>query len=260
MNPETDQVPNTRLGKVGDRKPRGKFLYPGNVEDAMPEGSWARWLASYLLETILRVVVVRERDSAYANLPIYFRKGAPKKHVSPDVFYLAGVPQDPGLLSYRLWESGIPPRVVFEILSRGSKLKDRVANRAIYEELGILEYYWFDPQRCGLEALELDSATRRYRECVAKGAGRFFSAALGLEVGVEGKAIALYRDGAYLRPTEDLLLESERLRVQAELQRVQAEQQRDEEARRRVEAERRLADAETRLRDLERRRGTDEGK
>ena len=272
MNPETSQVPRRRAQPPEDFDAQGRYLYPGDVEDAMPEGTWARLQANYLVETILRVVVALDRQSAHANLPIYYRKGDPKKHVSPDAFFLAGVAYDPRLKSYCLWETGVIPRVVFEILSPGSQWKDRVANRRIYEELGIPEYYWFDPETRELEALILDPATQRYREQVADPQRRYRSDALGLEVGVEEDAIALYRDGVYLPPTGELLREAEHRLAEKtqrlmeterglaektqrlmETERGLAEEQclRAEEAQRRLETELRLAE-EQRLRAEER--------
>jgi len=253
MKPETSQVPRRRSQPPEDCDAQGRYLYPGDVEDAMPEGTWARLLANYLVETILRAVVALDGHSAHANLPIYYRQGEPKKHVSPDAFFLPGVPYDPHIKSYCLWKTGVIPRVVFEILSPGSPWKDRVANRRIYEELGISEYYWFDLETRKLEALILDSATRRYRERVADPLGRHRSEALGLEVGVVEDAIALYRDGAYLPPTEELLREAEHRLAEKAQRLTETEGRLADEAQRRAETERLLAQADARIRELEQR-------
>ncbi|MBI4617491.1 MAG: Uma2 family endonuclease [Planctomycetes bacterium] len=218
---------------------RPSVLYPGDVEDAMPEGNLARWLATYLLETILRVVAVLARDSAYANLPIYYVKGDPAKHVSPDVFFLRGVPYDPDLVSYRLWETRVAPRVVFEIVSRKNPWKDRVRNREIYESLRIPEYYWFEPRKGTLAGMRLDEGSGRYVPEPPGEGGRIRSPELGLEVGLEGRHLALYKGGVYLPPTEELLshLEGELSAKDRELA---------EERRRREELEKRLRELEGR--------------
>jgi len=153
------------------------------------------------------------------------------------------VPYDRERVSYRLWETGIAPRVVFEILSQGSEIKDRVTNRRIYEGLGIPEYYWFDLQTRELQALELEVATGRYRERAPDDRGQYRSAVLGLDVGVREGSIALYRDGAWLPPTEELLAGA---KAEAERQKAEAEQ--------------RLAAAAARIRELEERLRRGEGK
>ncbi|MBI3267607.1 MAG: Uma2 family endonuclease [Planctomycetes bacterium] len=236
-------APNRRRDRY-ECDEHGRELYPGDVEDAMPEGNWPRWQANYLFDTLHRFVVIPEHDSAYANLPIYHERGT-SKHVSPDVFFAPGVPYEVRRRSYCLWESGITPQVVFEILSRGSEVKDRVANRRLYEALGIAEYYWFEPDTCRLEALELDPATGLYRERTADAEGRFFSAGLSLHVGVERDRIGLYRGGRYLPPPAELLAEAQALRAAAEEARADAEEARAEaeraralEAAARAEAER----------------------
>ncbi len=226
--------------------------YPGEVEDSMPEGNLARWLATYLIETILRLVGVTQMHAAYANLPIYYVQGDPKKHVSPDAFFVKGVPHDHDLKSYRLWETGVVPCVAFEILSTGSKHKDRVRNREIYATLGIEEYYWFDPATAQLEALRLDPRTGRYESILPNGAGRYASPHLGLEVGVQGRLLGLYARGQYVQPTEALLHDRE-TQLAAKDREIAA---RDREIAARdellLEERRRREELERRIRELER--------
>ncbi|MBI4615774.1 MAG: Uma2 family endonuclease [Planctomycetes bacterium] len=241
-------------------------LYPGDVEDAMPEGNLARWIATYILETILRVVAVLERDAAYANLPIYYKEGEPGKHVSPDVFYLRGVPYDVNLESYLLWKTGVPPRVAFEIVSKKNPWKDRVKNRQIYEMLGIEEYFWFDPRKAKLEALRLDASSGRYVPLAPDDSGRFASPNLGLEVGVEGRILALYQHGKYLTPTQELLKQleqdlAERVRELAARDQELAARDQELAARERdlAEERRRREELERRLRKLEGRSQRNDG-
>ncbi len=235
MEPSTRQIDPVQTWGLEDVDERGRYLYPGDVEDAMPEGNLAFLSAIYLLQTLRRWIDPL-RDSVHANLPIYYVRGNPKKHVSPDVFFGAGIPYLEDRVSYRIWESGVPPRVVFEIVSRGSEIKDVVVNRGIYEQLRIPEYYWFEPRTNRLVALELDTVTGRYRERAPNPSGRHLSTALGVELGVEGHWIGIYRDGAYVPPTENLLEAAERDKQQAErekgeLERRWAEDKRGQEAR-----------------------------
>jgi len=207
VTPESSPValPRDEVG-AEDYDAEGRFLYPGDVEDAMPEGNLAWWLGVYLVQAISRLVADPARASVHANMPIYYVKGAPRRHVSPDAFYLPGVPMDRRRRSYCLWKTGVVPQVAFEVLSRHHEHKDEVRNRAIYQELGVGEYYWFDPERTLLTALALHPGTKRYRTRRPDAAGRYASAALGLEVGLEDGLLALYHAGRYLEPLEDLAL------------------------------------------------------
>ena len=203
-------LPRDQVGPE-DYDAAGRFLYPGDVEDAMPEGELAWSLGVYLVHAIRRLAADPARASAHANMPIYYVQGQPRRHVSPDAFYLDGVPMDEQRRSYCIWKTCVVPQVTFEVVSRGSEIKDEVVNRAIYQELGVAEYYWFDPERDLLTALGLDRKTGRYRKRRPNAAGRFASQALGLEVEVgrhEGR-LALFQQGRYLPPLQDQLAEKD---------------------------------------------------
>jgi len=134
-------------------------------------------------------------------------------------------------------KTGVPPRVVFDVASRTCEHKDVDQNRRVYAELGVAEYYWFEPSAQELTALRLDPDAGRYAPARPEPSGRFASPALGLEVGVHEGEIRLFEAPAPVLSSEELLRESARAL--------------DEERRRRQEAERPLADLERRLTDLE---------
>ncbi len=209
------------------------LIYPGNVEEALPEGEFARWLAAYVLGALRRVVAASGEDSAYANMPIYYEEGNPRRVVAPDVFFVRGVPFDRRRRSYRIWESGIVPQVVFEILSKGHEFKDQVTNLILFEKIGVEEYYWFDIERLVLEARCLDPSTGRYVAREPDANGRFASSVLGLAIGIEKDVLALYRDGVYIPAVEDQLAATE--------ERLEATEARNRELEREVERLRRKA-------------------
>ena len=78
---------------------------------------------------------------------IYYRQGSPRVVVAPDVFVCFGV--DPEFLSladsYRVWEVGAPPAFVLEIASEKTYETDLSAKPAKYLEMGVEEYWRFDP-------------------------------------------------------------------------------------------------------------------
>ncbi|MBI1988053.1 MAG: Uma2 family endonuclease [Nitrospinae bacterium] len=79
-----------------------------------------------------------------ADLLIYYVEGDPTKSVAPDVLVSLGVPKR-NRRSYRLWEEGKPPDVVYEFASERSWRGDLGWKRGLYEGLGIREYFLFDP-------------------------------------------------------------------------------------------------------------------
>jgi Uma2 family endonuclease len=78
------------------------------------------------------------------NMLFYYEEGNPAACVAPDVFVVQGVAKGERR-TYKLWEEGQPPTVVFEITSRGSRLEDLGTKRALYAMLGVREYFLYDP-------------------------------------------------------------------------------------------------------------------
>jgi Uma2 family endonuclease len=78
------------------------------------------------------------------NRFLYYEEGNPTAYVAPHVFVVQGVGKH-GRRTYRLWEEGQPPAVVFEITSRGTRLEDLGTKRAVYAMLGVQEYFVYDP-------------------------------------------------------------------------------------------------------------------
>jgi Uma2 family endonuclease len=66
---------------------------------------------------------------------------------APDAMVVFGRPKvDRG--SYMQWrEGGIPPQVVFEVLSPGNRAGELESKLAFYERYGVEEYYQYDPDR-----------------------------------------------------------------------------------------------------------------
>jgi len=83
-----------------------------------------------------------------ANMFLYYRKGDPRGVVAPDGFVVKGVPKLPGGVQrrkYMLWlEGGQVPYFVLETTSESTAEKDRDKRRT-YAQLGVAEYFQFDP-------------------------------------------------------------------------------------------------------------------
>lgn len=191
-----------------------------------------------------------------ANLFLYYRRGDPAAVVAPDGFVVKGVPKLlPGnrrRRKYLLWEEGQAPCFVLETTSESTRAQDR-RKKGTYEELGVDEYFQFDPLgdylSPRLQGYRLVGG--RYRQVRPESDGTLLSRATGV----------LFRpDGSQLRLTDaatgaPLLRKEEEAsaRRRAEEAREEAEEAREEaeEARRKAE-ERAAAEAEARRKAEER--------
>ncbi|MGL6095588.1 MAG: Uma2 family endonuclease, partial [Fimbriiglobus sp.] len=79
-------------------------------------------------------------------------EGQPKRRAAPDVYVAFGRPKG-RRGSYKQWEeSGIPPTVVFEVLSPGNRHAEMRRKFRFYERYGADEYYIIDPDGPTFEA------------------------------------------------------------------------------------------------------------
>ncbi len=81
------------------------------------------------------------------ELNVYYRQAPDTAFVVPDVLVCFGV--DPRAIeedvSYRLWDAGAPPSFVLEVASERTSKRDREEKPAVYLEVGVGEYWRFDP-------------------------------------------------------------------------------------------------------------------
>lgn len=127
-----------------------------------------------------------------SNLLLYYLEGDPAKRIEPDVFFVRGVSKGARRV-YKLWEEGRPPDVVFEISSRGTWQEDLQKKWQLYAQLGVREYFIFDPERDyliePLVGYRLEDG--QYVRMEVEG-GRLRSEALGLELVDTGETLRLY--------------------------------------------------------------------
>ena len=68
-----------------------------------------------------------------------------KPATSPDVYVAFGVAARPRS-SYVVWEEGKPPDFVLELVSPSSRERDEKEKPCIYAQMGVPEYFWYDPE------------------------------------------------------------------------------------------------------------------
>jgi Uma2 family endonuclease len=88
-----------------------------------------------------------DQDDVYVsgNLLLFHERGNKRRHISPDVFVVKGVPKG-RRLNYILWEERKPPRVVIELTSSSTRHQDTHRKYLRYRDnLKVREYFLFDP-------------------------------------------------------------------------------------------------------------------
>jgi Uma2 family endonuclease len=78
------------------------------------------------------------------DLLLYYEEGNRRRFVVPDVFVVKACPPGERRI-YKLWEEPSAPHTVFEVTSRSSKREDTKKKPRIYADIGVCEYFVFDP-------------------------------------------------------------------------------------------------------------------
>lgn len=112
-----------------------------------------RWIVT-IKENLERMFAANADVFVAGDLLWYPVEGAPKTRQAPDVLIVFGRPKgDRG--SYQQWkEGGIPPQVVFEILSPGNRPGEMLRKLNFYQRYGVEEYYIYDPDSNVLTGLQ----------------------------------------------------------------------------------------------------------
>jgi Uma2 family endonuclease len=171
--------------QIAEQQTNATIVYP--TSDGKPLAETYDHLYAILVTLeVLRQYLVGQEATVLANQFLYYAQGFPKLRVAPDVMVIFGVAPG-GRDSYKLWEEGQAPRVVFEMTSKGTQQEDQVIKRHLYAQIGVEEYWLFDPKGEWLES-PLMGFRLVQNEYVPISDLR--SEALGLQLAVEGKLIA----------------------------------------------------------------------
>jgi Uma2 family endonuclease len=128
--------------------------------------------------------------------PLHYDSAHPTLTKQPDLMVVKGVSRQ-DRARFNLWEESETPSVVFEITSDATWMEDLVNKSALYMQLGVKEYFIFDPQgeflRNHIQGLRLvdKDGRREYVPVVANKDGTLTSQALSGHLLVQGDLLRL---------------------------------------------------------------------
>ncbi|MDE0457772.1 MAG: Uma2 family endonuclease [Chromatiales bacterium] len=202
--------------------------YPGSDGQPMAETPVHRDVMIDAIQSLTRHFAERSDVYVSGNMLMYYEEGNPRKSVAPDVFVVVGASRDEDRDTYLLWREPKAPDFVLEVTSKSTRRNDQITKRALYESLGVAEYFMFDPRAEYLNPPLQGFGLHRGRYVALEvarlpdGAPALPSEALGLSLHLRGQALRLHDPAT----GEDLLtLEEEaaaRRAVEAENARLRA--------------------------------------
>ena len=220
-----------------------EIFYPTSDGEPVAE-TYDHLYAILIILEVIRQYLKGRQATVLGNQFLYYKKGEPEKRIAPDVMVIFDVAPG-GRDSYKIWEEGSVPKVVFEITSPSTKNEDKKRKLALYQDIGIEEYWLFDPKGQWIKSQLLGYGLKNgvYQQITDSR-----SKALKLRLKVEGKLIGFYRED-----TGDKLLIPDELAENLQLEtlaRQEAEKRVEEERQRASQLEEELARYRDRFGDL----------
>ncbi|MEM7555668.1 MAG: Uma2 family endonuclease [Cyanobacteria bacterium P01_A01_bin.84] len=173
-----------------------EIFYPSSDGEPLAE-TYVHLYAILVTLEILKQYLQGQQATVLADQFLYYAQGFPKLRVAPDVMVIFNVAPG-GRDNYKIWEEKQVPAVIFEITSEGTREKDTGYKKILYEQLGVQEYWLFDPKGEWIEKKLQGYRLHReiYEEIIDNR-----SEVLQLRLEVESELIAFYR-----KDTEEKLL------------------------------------------------------
>lgn len=122
------------------------IVYPSGDGEPMAENDW-QWIAMADTAATLRNRYVGRADVYVASdMLVYYRMNDVSARVAPDVYVVFGANGNHRRNSWLVWREGKVPDFVLEVASPGTWEHDAGRKRDIYAEMGVAEYWRFDPK------------------------------------------------------------------------------------------------------------------
>ena len=123
-----------------------EVYYPSEIEGEMGETAIHYKIISLFYTLLESFFAARKDITVAANLMVYYEERNPKKWLAPDVYVCFGA-ENKLRRTFKIWEEGVFPQVIFEVASDSTFENDLGGKRLDYARLGVEEYYLLDPER-----------------------------------------------------------------------------------------------------------------
>ena len=121
------------------------IVYPEEDGEPLAETDFQAIPLIYAVTALRARYADREDIYVGGNMLLYYRMNLPQFSVAPDVFMVDGVQGNHRRRSWFTWREGAAPAFVMEIASDTTWRHDAAGKRTIYAEMGVAEYWRFDP-------------------------------------------------------------------------------------------------------------------
>ena len=119
--------------------------YPSSDGEPMSENQWQYVAMTDTVSALANHFIHRDDVFVAGDLLVYYRMNDNATRVAPDVFVVFGANGKHLRDSWIVWREGKAPDFVMEVASPSTWRRDAAEKRDIYAEMGVSEYWRFDP-------------------------------------------------------------------------------------------------------------------
>lgn len=135
---------STKLPRYNLAEDDLSIVYPDSDGEPMAENEEQLYAMIDAITTLREWYASREDVHVGGDLLIYYRMNDNETRVAPDVFVVFGSDKA-RRPSWIVWREGKAPDIVMELASGSTWRRDMREKRDIYAEMGVTEYWRFDP-------------------------------------------------------------------------------------------------------------------
>ncbi|MCA6597392.1 MAG: Uma2 family endonuclease [Pseudanabaena sp. M046S1SP1A06QC] len=143
--PKVDTKLNTQEQAIASatNSATSEIIYPSSDGQPLAE-TQQHVLAILMALALLRLYLQEQQAVVFADQYLYYIEGNPRARVAPDVMVVFDI-EKRLYPNYKIWEGQQTPAIIFEVTSAGTKETDWNFKKTLYEQLGVTEYWLFDP-------------------------------------------------------------------------------------------------------------------
>ena len=139
LKPEVDRVEQAE-----------PVFYPIEDDEPLAESEYQLFPLVYAYWTLTAWFSDDPTTWVGSDMFLYYEEGDPSKVVAPDLFVVTRTHKEERRNIFQTWVEGRVPDFILEVLSESNYRNDLVTKFPIYRQLGVREYWMYDPTPTGI--------------------------------------------------------------------------------------------------------------
>ena len=136
--------------EVNQAEQAGPVFYPVEDDEPLAESEYQLFPLTYAHWALTTWFADDPTTWVGADMFLYYVEGDPGKVVAPDVFVVTQTHKEQLRNIFQTWVEGRVPDFILEVLSEKNYRNDLVTKFPLYRQLGVTEYWMYDPTPTGI--------------------------------------------------------------------------------------------------------------